>query len=273
MAPLDALVLLPPFQPGVSMSPQTLQRQSPKATFLQILPGEIRNEIFELCIGNALNNAKTPRFQTEAGKKGFTITALPQWNGPGCMRTEGIGPLPLLFVNRQIHKELSSLVYSKVEEISIGGYFLQFRNEDPSPRWDVAYSLLKQHPDLQKFTKNVKIILPHTRDDLLRYHWESLGYKYQRNSGRCQDWTILPGLEEFLCTFESLSTLKLVITSELREPPQFEQLLSLYDLCGDGTTVEILDPRFGDGRAIFGSPWAGRWTHSWNECLSKHGRA
>jgi hypothetical protein len=76
------------------------------------------------------------------------------------MRTDGIGPLPLLFVNKQIYKEVSSLVYSMLESVSIGGYLIQRPDEDPNVRWSVAYTLLRNQPSLLKYTKKVNIFMP-----------------------------------------------------------------------------------------------------------------
>lgn len=76
------------------------------------------------------------------------------------MRTEGIGPLPLLFANKKICKEVTSLVYSKLDNVSIGGYLVRHPDEDANVRWSVAYSLLSRQPSLLKYTRKVKIFMP-----------------------------------------------------------------------------------------------------------------
>lgn len=76
------------------------------------------------------------------------------------MRTNGIGPLPLLFVSKGIFRDLSSLIYSEVDCVSIGGYPVQSPDEDPSIRWSVVYPLLSKQPSLRKFTRSVKIRMP-----------------------------------------------------------------------------------------------------------------
>jgi len=177
------------------------------------------------------------------------------------MRMNDIGSIPLLFVNKQVYEELSSLIYSRVDSVCIGGYILQYRNEDPSARWNCAYSLVRKQPNLQKFTREVTIRLPSAREDLLRAHWKSLGFKSPENRSICDAWVLIPDLEEFLRQFKSLRSLKIVVTVESREPPDFERLLSLYDICGKGTTI------------VFSAPtpvwdlWTADWASAWNNCL------
>lgn len=145
------------------------------------LPGEIRNQIFELCIADAMSKSRRPNEQnTQSGIRilppqrfnfisshaiprvlsGLQVSVLPGWTGPGRIKTLGIGPLPLLFVNKQIHDEVSSLVDSKVEEVIIGPYGLQYADEDPNVRWELAYAYLKNRPHLRKHAKNIKVFLP-----------------------------------------------------------------------------------------------------------------
>jgi hypothetical protein len=252
----------------------------PASTLLEVLPGEIRNQIFELCISDALGRAKAPaqriifgttRF-SNAPQKGFKISVLPQWCGVGSIRTEGIGSLPLLFVNKQTYNEVSSLVYSKVEEVSIGPYGLQYNDEDPNVRWAYAYALLKKRPHLQRLTKNVKIYLPWLRHDLLRNYWASLGHKWQASTRQSHACTVVPGLATFLKTFQSLSSLKIILVAEVREPPNMEPLLSLYDLCGNRTTIDIVEPYFQGDTLRIATPELSHWVAAWNDCLVKNGR-
>jgi len=58
----------------------------------------------------------------------------------------GVAPLSLLFLNKKFYNEVSSLVYSRIDEVSIGGYLLQYQQEDPSVRWSKAYDLLEKVP-------------------------------------------------------------------------------------------------------------------------------
>lgn len=137
---------------------------------LQSFPGEIRNQIFQYCIQDAIESAKTRRtdhlrlqamtYQSSTSKvPSFNVSVFPRWHGPGVMCTNGIGPLPLLFANKQIYGEVSSLVFSQVDSVSIGGYMVQRQDEDPNIRWAVGYSLLNRRPSLL-FSKKFKIRLP-----------------------------------------------------------------------------------------------------------------
>lgn len=90
---------------------------------------------------------------------------LPGWSGPGKIKTSGLGPLPLLLVNKQIHDEVSSIIDAEVIELSIGPYGLQYADEDPNERWECAYRLLRNRPHLMKNVKTVKVYLPWLRQD------------------------------------------------------------------------------------------------------------
>ena len=89
------------------------------------LPGEIRNQIFDLCILMALASPKAAASRSRPREKGFTVTVYPRWHGPGSISMDGIGSIPLLFVCKQIYKDLSSLICSMVDKICIGGYILR----------------------------------------------------------------------------------------------------------------------------------------------------
>jgi hypothetical protein len=141
---------------------------------LKRLPGEIRNQIFEICIQEAMRSRKariSQRLQQILSPSKTTylnVAVSPRWHGPGVMRVNGIGPLPLLFVNKQIYQEISSLVFSKLETVSIGGYLIQRPHEDPNIRWAVAYSLLNRQPSLLKFTRKIEIHLPTVSLSIIR---------------------------------------------------------------------------------------------------------
>jgi hypothetical protein len=147
----------------VNFAMKSIQKPNVSASVrLETLPAEIRNQIFKICIYNAMNTRKQiPGLPPRPSKpSSFGVSVFPRWSGPGLMRTDGIGPLPLLFVNKQIYTEVSSLVYSMLDSVSIGGYLIQRPDEDPNIRWEVAYSLLRKQPSLLKYTKKVKIFMP-----------------------------------------------------------------------------------------------------------------
>jgi hypothetical protein len=214
-----------------------------KQEFLLNLPGEIRNQIYRQCILEALKKPKSSRSASSPGspitEPTLKVSVLPRWTGPGHFRLEGIGKLPILFVNKQMHKEIHSLVYSMIGSLSIGGYILQFPSEDPSGRWERAYTLIRQRPDLQAFVKQVTVTLPTVRDDLFRFQWEQeLGHKYPGNTVTSTPWSIIPGVIKFLRTFKSLSHLKVIATVDGPEVQYIEALEPFYDVCPLGTSIE-----------------------------------
>lgn len=141
---------------------------------LEGFPGEILDQIFEICIQEAIDSHKSrqarriPSQRAPSEIRSFSVSVFPRWNGPGVMRTDGINPLPLLFVNKQIYEEVTSLVYSKLENVTFGGYPVQRPDEDPNIRWAVAYSLMSHHPTLLQFTGKVKVHLPTVSEDCIR---------------------------------------------------------------------------------------------------------
>lgn len=139
----------------------------PSFNLLESFPGEIRNQIFEICIQDAIESEKARQTSSSRAKvPSFKVSVFPRWHGPGVMRTNGIGPLPLLFANKQIYGELSSLAFSRLDIVSIGGYQVQRQDEDPNIRWAVGYSLLNRQPSILKFSKKVKIELPRVSYDI-----------------------------------------------------------------------------------------------------------
>ncbi|KAF4629949.1 hypothetical protein G7Y89_g8192 [Cudoniella acicularis] len=246
--------------------------KKPMSILLETLPGEIRNAIFEMCIVAALkqpNTSKTSSLvSTEIPKtRNVTVSIFPRWHDPIFMRTEGLGPLPLLFVNKQIYKELSYLIYSNLDQVSIGGYPLNFPNENPNHRWALVYSRLEKLPGVLKRTRKVKVSMPYFHVNLHRGYWISLRLPPPKISTKnINPWKVVPGLQAFLSTFEALTDLEIRVTVEDRPPPDFEGLLPIYDMCGQRTAVVLGDPL---GRW---NPSVGTWNVAWENCLRKTGR-
>jgi hypothetical protein len=107
------------------------------------------------------------------------------------------------------------------------------------------------------------------REDLYHGYWRSLGHKTPRSSlSAYSTWAVVPGLEIFLRKFGQLSALEVVVSIEDRDPPDFEGLLPIYDLCGKKTNVEFISPNaYGtwDARVSF-------WSFAWEQCLRENGR-
>lgn len=252
------------------------------------LPGEIRNHIYELCILQALKAPCVPNLpyspwrtstsvQSQTSSQATTlsvlkITALPRWSGPGLLRLEGIGSLPFLFASKQTLKEISTLLYSLIPNISIGGYILQYPGEDPSSRWEHAYALLRAKPDLLPFVKSVTVMLPYIREGVFRGRWSELNLKDPEIQVESKPWAMLPGLVQFLGELKALEKVKLVMTADGIESPDFKQLLGVYNICGHGTAIEVVAPHSTASWTTMESPWASRWMEAWAECLIEHGK-
>ena len=249
-------------------------------SLFEALPGEIRNQIFEYYIKNALKPTKIASWSTARAAKCLELSILPQWHGPARMRISGIGPLGLLFVNKHVLAELGSLIYSKIDDVRIGGYILQYRDDDPRIPFGRLYPLLLNRQICQ-FTRCVSLKLPSTREDLHRRNDSLRGFSVTgfQSRLRLQDspnlgsiMAVIPGLVECLKTFELLESLEITITVEMTSPPDFEPLFPLYDLCGNRTTVVFIDPTqcFGIDFRTTWWQWTERWDKSWRDCLVRH---
>jgi len=170
--------------------------------------------------------------------------------------------LPLLFTNKQIYNEISTLIYSRIDNITIGGYIMQYPAEDLTSLWDNLYTALEILPGLLKYTKTVTVKLPSVREDLFSGHFMSLGLiRLQPRalaSSQSRVWGVIPSLLSFLRKFERLETLKILMTVEGRLPPDLELLLGFYDV-GSGKVPEIYFE--GEGRQ--------KWVDKWNECITR----
>jgi hypothetical protein len=237
---------------------------------IERLPGEIRNQIFELCLQSVLRLSSKLR-ATE-------LSILPRWHGPVRARMTGIGPMGLLFVNKCIYEELSSIIYSQIDTLRIGGYILQ-HPEDQLLQWELLYPALMS-PYTVRYMKNVKVKLPSTRDDIQSRNdslrgFSITGFNGARSPPRCEaTLSVVPGLVKCLEKFESLVDLEITITVEMLSPPNFDPLLPLYDLCGKYTTVVFLDPAE-NNQGNFISPWwqwTEGWDIAWKDCLIRNGR-
>jgi hypothetical protein len=242
-------------------------------TFFDIIPGEIRNQIFSLCISHALDHQKPPPLWQPlpaAKANGLMVAVHSSRSGRGYLKLQGIRPLPLLVVNKQIYNEVSSLVYALVDSVSIGSNISQYLDEDPNERWKFAYSLVEKRSDIQKLARSVNIVLPRTPDAVLRTIYDSLRkipLKQQtpRNSNAM---AIIPGLQNFLGKFESLTSLTIVFIADKIEIPNFEYLIPLYKAYGERMTVQF-EGRSGeyDFRRLM---FIDIWKAAWDKCLREH---
>lgn len=240
----------------------------PHSPLINKLPGEIRNLIIELCILGALKKPKSPSSKSKPTR--LTVSVLPKWSGPGCLRMDGISALPLLFVNKQLHNEVLSYVDAMVDELSIGGYILQYPNEDPRIRWQLVYSLLKNRPSLQ-FARSIRVTLPRAGDKFHIRHLDSIGYKTRKVPDTQTTWLVLPDLGKYLHCFSTCETLVVVITVEESEPPNLSSLLPLYEYFQKRLTVEFDVPGLSTYQRVRMLPWLEKWKNAWDICLSNAG--
>jgi hypothetical protein len=226
-------------------------------SYLERFPGEIRNNIYKCCIDIALQSAKVKvkrfgKFEyvdtqgqhwvrhmvivksaKEDIKHQFEVQVVSQWNRRPVIRFTGLASLPLLSVNKKVYAELSSLIYAKVGDVSVGGYILEHPSEDPSSRWKGAHSLLQKQPGLLKFMKSISIRLPSMRGELEVGRLRSLGLTPPSlnpvsSNAITRVWArFVPDLLEFLLRFEALSTIRIIIPVEKQPPPNFNTLCQL----------------------------------------------
>lgn len=247
---------------------------------LECLPGEIRNQIFELCIQDTLKPPKASWSTMQPllpSSNASELSILPQWHGPVRVRMGGIGPIPLLFVSKRLSAEVASLVYSRVGSVSVGGYILQYPDGNYDlRRWNLIYpQLLNCH--LRQFARSIKLKLPSTRQDLHRRNdslrgFSITGFQTQQRPPNFESvMSVIPSLVNSLKAFERLESLEVTVTVEMTSPPDFTPLLSLYNLCDYRTIVAFVDPTsFFERRPTTWHLFVASWRKSWEDCLSLH---
>ncbi|KAH8591514.1 hypothetical protein B0O99DRAFT_598099 [Bisporella sp. PMI_857] len=156
---------------------------------LERLPGEIRNKIYEFCIINAFQSSVAKRRQgkTKPSMNHFDITVVRRWDKLPVLRLEGAGPLPLIFANKLFYNEVTSLIYCKVRTLKIGGYILRNQYDDPVSSLKAAYTLILKSLTLLRFTKNLTIIFPFTRNDIIDGDRTFYGLPPRRSVTRSQN--------------------------------------------------------------------------------------
>lgn len=209
-------------------------------TFFTIIPAEIRNQIFSLCISQALVDPRLPQlrswpFPLLRENEPAIVVQSPR-KRQGYLKLRGIGPLPLLAVNKQAYAEVYSLIYALVDAVTIGHSVPQYLDEDTNEWWNSGFALLKQIPDITKRAKNLRVFLPLPIATTIRTTYASLQKEVE---GKDNAMSIPPGLDMQLENFESLETLTLVWVGIRQEPPHFEELLPLWGRYGSRLTVQF----------------------------------
>ncbi|KAL5315361.1 hypothetical protein ACEPPN_016228 [Leptodophora sp. 'Broadleaf-Isolate-01'] len=247
------------------------------------LPGEIRNQIFALCIWHALSHPNADKSNWPDTRPPFS-----QWHPPprkwltaavyspssdtGYLKLSGIGSLPVLLVNKQTYAEVSSLVFALVDSVSIGASMPQYLDENPIQSWISAYSLVEERPDLQKLVKHAKIILPRTRGELLIRAYESCrGIHRPQTPRKNNAWPNIPSLHKFLGKFESLESLTIVLIADTQEAPDFKTLLPLWRKFGDRLTMKFKERAIETHIHSFHTydQFSSSWNDAWERCLAE----
>jgi hypothetical protein len=261
-----------PVDPSRSREIHNVRKSPPQFSQFLILPGEIRNQIYDILVVSSLDRKSGPNsFRRQRNERvKFSITALPRWTGSPLVRFADIDPLPILFTSRQVYHEVSTLLYSRVDTLTLGGYVLQNRDENPTVRWQSMFEALERRPGLVNAVRGVTVRLPSAREDLLKGYWLSLGLLTPRDKVEpVHLMSGIPSLVAFLQKFQALEKMKIVVTVEERDPPIFEQLLALWDICGSNTEMDFVVSIWDRSTS---TAWMQKWTDTWVWFLRAKGR-
>jgi hypothetical protein len=80
---------------------------------------------------------------------------------------------------------------------------------------------------------------------------------------------MIPRLVKCLAIFQSIKCISFAVTVEKIEPPNFDALLPLLEICEQNTVVEMSPPQAGL-RSY--DPWISKWEDAWSICLRKKQR-
>lgn len=237
------------------------------SSFLDKIPLEIRNYIYQICIEDSKQSHWWDRSPPGTVRvRGFGLSILPRLYDPPMLQIEGYGAIPLRCTNRQVYEELARQVSFNVDRVRIGSYNFEHKEQDPYVHWRTAYTLLENHPGLPKSVKHVTIKMPSIRDERLRSSQLSFAHMDPNLLRKFEEGfaAIVPGLVHCLNGFQSLQRLSIKITVEKRNPPTFYPVLPLYAICEPDTEVEISPPQ--EGLRSY-EPWITKWEHAWGNCL------
>jgi hypothetical protein len=98
--------------------------------FLDKLPLEIRNSIYQICIEDAKQSHWWDRPPPGTVRnRGFCLSILPRLYDPPILQIEGYGSLPLRCTNRQIYEELARQVSFNVDRVRIGSCNFEYKEK------------------------------------------------------------------------------------------------------------------------------------------------
>jgi hypothetical protein len=236
------------------------------------LPGELRQKIYLECIFNARLCRCSECHDLE-----LDLSHIPRLIGVSSL-------LPLLLTSKQIHHELTYLLYSNIKPLVIHGHYLTtgksgdiyFQHSSPLSRpWP-------KHTYIQDFVRNVDVIvgldmsvvtsvarsafefrLPKPINNLAIY--SSANVSDLENASQLV-------LVEYLKSFKSLSSIQIIIEILKKHrdtPPRMDHLahfLPLFELPGVQIILRFeLGQRFND---VPSRKTLLAWRSVWNQCLA-----
>ncbi|PMD29979.1 hypothetical protein L207DRAFT_520610 [Hyaloscypha variabilis F] len=204
-------------------------------TTLTTLPGELRNEIFNLCITQALTH---PQYRSTSP---FTGTVFSRHPNTGYLKlSHVVNPLPLVLVNRQTCIEVFSLLYARVERIELGDGVSVWLDDDAVERFNFAYQILERAGCVMKMVKSIEIVLPRTPCfQHVKTYAALMKMELKKGERKSSAVGILRGLDVFLRRFGRLESVKIVLTAELKDwPPAYEEFLGVWGVVGGNLTVD-----------------------------------
>ena len=202
------------------------------------LPGEVRNRIYEYVNINATTSSDQQNLDDGQVPGRLRVSVK-----PGYMYYCGIKPIPLLFANRQVYEELSSVIYSNMGTIRLRVYRFEHRNKLPTYR--CTYESLNRWPNIRTYARHLKIIIvPQDHVQKQNPPWKLVSYKHQSDHVRWE-WgkpfesqSLLKSLAKYLEGFESLENLRVLVKSN-QKPAGLDDFISLYRLLDGRTTFQF----------------------------------
>jgi hypothetical protein len=235
--------------------------------FLQ-LPGELRIKIYRDCIIDAgycrCNKFHDPILDTNR---------IPQLTG--------IGPLPLLFVNKQIAHEITQMLYSSLKPLIIDGYFLKDTGTTTTLAcWKLNLVELPQHYYLQSFLRKIDIVVGLEGAPARFVDGTTYNFRLPRPASNYVIQSIpAPGpltatLLTYLRSFNSLAKIQIIVDIPKKcrnTPPRCDKLVALLPFyeCREFREVQVI-LRFELGQRFHDVPSRqvlSAWTNTWIECL------
>jgi len=235
------------------------------------LPGEVRNHIYEYVVIDATTSAG--RDQSSHYKPGDEFKPIAHrfrvLVRPGYMYYRGIGPVSLLFVNKQIYEELASVIYSNMGTIWLR--VTRFEHRKNHLTYRCTFESLNRWPNIQRYARKFKVTI-NAQENMWRDQrgWRIVDYKNQSDYVRWE-WgkpfeskTLIKDLADYMQKFSSLATLKVIMRTN-DKPSALTDLVPLYDLLDGKTMFQFKTLRAGGSDNV-------AWKEAWMAWLKQGGK-